>query len=865
MEMKSMNPSVHPMKTKTVNFIIVILLGIVFSTEFSHADIRRIWAVDDSEKIKREDISNPLATSPDNAVWNGTTVSLFGCRNEIVAFQLMLEGDASGQAGMDVRITDLGNGIDTIPGSQAGSPDPFDYRGKSIELFTEHYLNITSKSPPGWFYHPSSPPSDYYLGWVPDALIPLAAIPGRGGAPFSVPANQNQGVWVDVYIPRNVSAGIYTGSIEVLVNSVVVQTIPISLQVYAFIMPDETHLQNMFAYSSWDGLCLYAHGHNDDYSNWFYENLDIKYRQMAHRHRMTLTRAIINLERMSSYDVKYLNGEAFTAANQYAGPGEGTGDSSFCIGPYGYRPYEWGGNGGTQAQYWAGTNAWEQWFRDNSPGVYRFHQVAPDEPQTPEQYEQVRTECNWMHNNPGIGSNIPCMVTHEVIAELQGYIDFWCFWGMGLLPGNVNLPGIEQEKSAGNKIGVYNGGRPSMGTVLIDSDAVDFRVIPWVFKKYGISFYFYWETIYWNEVNCFQDPRTFARAYNGDGTFFYPGQCVAYPAEDRGLQGPLSSIRMKNWRRGQQDFEYIWLAEQYGLQNEANQIINNCIPRAAWEAVPAENISWPQHGYGFELYRKQMAELINSATGQFFISGSVTHNGSGLANVVLNGLPGNPITDGNGRYSASVESGWSGTVTPELAGHTFTPFNRSFNNVTSNQTSQDFTASDGSSQIQTISLVSGWNWISFQVFPEDTSLDSVFSGIAGQVEQVRTQTQSALRLNGNWIGDLSDMAGIGQGIMYKVRVSAPCTLTAEGTIINPSLPISMTSGWNWVGYLPASSQGLSQSLSSIQSQTQQVKSQTHSAVYLNDQWLGDLQQMEPGKGYTILMNGAGTLQWPSIN
>ena len=40
----------------------------------------------------------------------------------------------------------------------------------------------------------------------------------------------------------------------------------------------------------------------------------------------------------------------------------------------------------------------------------------------------------------------------------------------------------------------------------------------------------------------------------------------------------------------------------------------------------------------------------------------MTLNGAGLANVVMNGLPGNPTTDTQGGYTATVTIGWSGTV-----------------------------------------------------------------------------------------------------------------------------------------------------------------------------------------------------------
>ena len=74
------------------------------------------------------------------------------------------------------------------------------------------------------------------------------------------------------------------------------------------------------------------------------------------------------------------------------------------------------------------------------------------------------------------------------------------------------------------------------------------------------------------------------------------------------------------------------------------------------------------------------------------ISGTILVNGSPFAGVVMSGLPGDPTTNASGVYSGTVAYNWSGTVTPTLAGYTFSPANRTYTNVFSNQTSQDYTA-----------------------------------------------------------------------------------------------------------------------------------------------------------------------------
>ncbi len=63
-----------------------------------------------------------------------------------------------------------------------------------------------------------------------------------------------------------------------------------------------------------------------------------------------------------------------------------------------------------------------------------------------------------------------------------------------------------------------------------------------------------------------------------------------------------------------------------------------------------------------------------------------------MAGVVINGLPGNPVTAADGTYTATVNYGFDGTATPNMAGYTFVPANRVYTDVSANQTAQDYAA-----------------------------------------------------------------------------------------------------------------------------------------------------------------------------
>jgi hypothetical protein len=609
-------------KSVLKHYLKISLSGLLFSLFLlpnqGFAQIKRVWALDDGEKIKREDINNPLANDKNNVVWQNKSINIFGARNEIVAFQLIIQADVAGAKNVNVVISDL-KGSSIIPGSATGPADPFDYRGRNVELFTEHYLNITKRSPPEWFFLASAAPSAYYSGWVPDCLIPFSAPAGKGGAPFSIDGNNNQGVWVDILIPKNAIAGTYKGKTTVTISDKVFITIPISLKVYDFTLPDSTHIKSMFGF----GSVARRHGLADGTPE--YNDIEGKYFQMAHRHRFDLVKRVSNLNDMNNNHKRYLTGELYTSAHNYAGPGENIGNTTFSIGYAAGIPVEYGGNvrNMTESSWWTGSDAWENWFIQNAPGVERHKYLFPDEPawkgptgkKGTGSMDTIRMQAKWTHSNPGPGKNIPCLVTNNIIPQLMGHVDFWSVSSEGATL-DMTADDLATIKARGNKFGIYNGYRPGMGAVISDADAVDFRVMPWIVWKYNVDQYFYWQTTFWGRLNVFVNPFTYENRICGDGTFFYPGQDIVFPDENRNLSGPLSSIRIKNWRRGAQDYEYLWLARKAGLETRIKMIVNNCVPTGLWEAKAQKDVSWSGHGYKFDQYRKQLAELLSSSAGR---------------------------------------------------------------------------------------------------------------------------------------------------------------------------------------------------------------------------------------------------------
>ena len=69
------------------------------------ASVKSIWAVNDGEKVERNDLNNSNKQS--NSAWDGQKIKLFGARNEVIAFQLILEAGSDGIQKLSASLNEL--------------------------------------------------------------------------------------------------------------------------------------------------------------------------------------------------------------------------------------------------------------------------------------------------------------------------------------------------------------------------------------------------------------------------------------------------------------------------------------------------------------------------------------------------------------------------------------------------------------------------------------------------------------------------------------------------------------------------------------------------------------------------------------
>ena len=71
----------------------IVPVALLLAQTSSNSARFSVWAVHDGVKVKRDDLAHPERQQ--NAVWDGRTIRLLAARNEVVAFQVVVEAGAS--------------------------------------------------------------------------------------------------------------------------------------------------------------------------------------------------------------------------------------------------------------------------------------------------------------------------------------------------------------------------------------------------------------------------------------------------------------------------------------------------------------------------------------------------------------------------------------------------------------------------------------------------------------------------------------------------------------------------------------------------------------------------------------------------
>ncbi len=551
---------------------------------------------------------------PTTAAGPSMPISVSTYRDAYVGAQLVVRGSNGHLQGVTANVeADLSDGQGhTLP-------------AKDIALFLEYFIDFSSVSSmitTGNDPVPANSPT--HDGHIADPLIPLVD-PYTGndaGQPFDVAEGTNQALFVDVHVPKGLVAGTYTGNIKVAAASGGSSTVPISVTVWNFDLPDmrtvTTHfklsLDYLYYYHGGTSTCSGGNCYLDTTKP---ETLKVvqRYEDLAHAHRIDVGQALADPPvngctppadtDWAAYDAAmapYMSGSYFT---------DGIPSSRFDV------PFAPGQNFGIdgmcdQTQYEALATAWtthltsKGWFPTPTNGGFGAVVYAYDEPLAASSnasdvnmiLNQMVQNSSWLQAGAS-GSPSPWKAhvidTTSPIAPpanpsttplldpalgvfVVGLTDYGPGWDdfYGRTQWQTN-PGLFNE---GIALWFYESNStpppyPTFATNTLDAnEPVIMMWGSWFEKATG---FLYWDISDWSTMDPWGPEIDYGKT--GDGVLIYPGnhdgtQTGTGSPSNVAIDGPVPSYRLKMIRQGLQDWALFRYADSKGLTSFVQQQVS---------------------------------------------------------------------------------------------------------------------------------------------------------------------------------------------------------------------------------------------------------------------------------------------------
>jgi hypothetical protein len=476
---------------------------------------------------------------------------LSAARNEYAPFQIIVRAGTSGLKRVNAVASPL------VP--KWGHAIPVD----RITLYREHYIEVRKLSPK----------SKGVPGWYPDALIPfLDPSTGRppvrarfAAVPFDVARDSNQPLWVDVLTPRDATPGEYAGTITISAEGIRPYRVPIELTVWDFTLPEtpsmRTHFGEVNSMVSRPPQ-ITAWGNPDEARQ---RGLETSYAELMAAHRICSPIPPFLMPKVNA-DGSIDPQPTHTALQQWIERFHITG---FPIRFLGMDGRGWQGDplGTDRDRNVRYLRSMYAYLRAHHWDKMAYIYVA-DEPSSREAFNDVRARAKFVREVvPGLKvlcTKVP-QVRNPQWGSLVGSVDIWVpLWPM------FEEAAVTKRPSAGDEIWSYTAlcqGRQDTPFWELDFPLLNYRIPMWINWRFGITGLLYWSTTNWApSLDVWTNPLTYQDQYNMEGSLLYPGV-------DAGVQGFVTSIRLKQIREGLQDYEYLTILARRRGRAAAERVV----------------------------------------------------------------------------------------------------------------------------------------------------------------------------------------------------------------------------------------------------------------------------------------------------
>ena len=464
-----------------------------------------VWAVDGMQRIK-----------PDALPEVRTSIELFAARGEYEPFQIIVRGPSGGLSKVNVLAQDL-----IGPGGHRISKS-------NITLYREHYVYL-SRGSSDW--RGTNRPLG--AGWYPEPLIPFVH-PETGqdlsgaqldAVPFEVQENKNQGIWVDLFVPRDTPPGQYTGRLTVTSEQGQVD-VDLVLTVWNFELPLKPGLKSAFLI--WEG---------DDKQS---------YLELLKHKLMPDSVRDVRWER------EFIDKYGLTMVNVGFWSGADIGNCSMVSAP--------------------SVSSVQAAVARHQPDLLHYSYFADEINRCTNLWDQVKE----YGRNLRAGGVQPLLVMAPVPELLddgsgtgKSAADIWV-----LLPVQFGSETLNQAMAKGDAIWSYN-------TLVQDSYSpkwtldfapINMRIQPgFISQSLGLKGLLYWRVDYWVTGSEWDNLTRYGAAWPGEGALVFPGA-------QAGLNGVCPGMRLKWLREGVEDWDYIEILKSKGAKDLALSIAKQIGP-----------------------------------------------------------------------------------------------------------------------------------------------------------------------------------------------------------------------------------------------------------------------------------------------